>query len=140
MPVDPLTRKITARGNVNAPSAIPIEDFHGAAREGVTKMAGMKMAFMPYSGGECASQYSDLCGFVKLHANRLTAPTRHQGIWQRFCRNGCIAMRDVSQHAASKEECPSPCPQGVVAFRIIARWCALPSGFPEARHWVGPTE
>jgi hypothetical protein len=57
MPIDPLTRKVTARGDINAPSAIPIEDFHGAAREGVTKMAGMKMAFMPYSGGECAPQH-----------------------------------------------------------------------------------
>tara|TARA_Y100000385_G_scaffold197753_1_gene204674 strand:+ start:469 stop:702 length:234 start_codon:yes stop_codon:yes gene_type:complete len=76
MPVDPLTRKITAHDDVNAPSAILIEDFHGAAREGVTKMAGMKMAFMPHAWRECASQYADLCGFVKLHANRLTAPTR----------------------------------------------------------------
>jgi hypothetical protein len=84
MPIDPLTRKITARGNVNAPSAIPIKDFHGAAREGVTKMAGMKMAFMPYSGGECAPQHPDLCAFVELHANRLTAPTRRQRVWQCF--------------------------------------------------------
>ena len=76
MPIDSLTRKVTARGDINAPSAILIKNFHGAAREGVAKMAGMKMAFMPHSWGECASQYTDLCGFVKLHANRLTAPTR----------------------------------------------------------------
>jgi hypothetical protein len=76
MPVDPLTRKITARGDINAPSAVLVENFHGAARERIAKMPGMKMAFMPHAGGESTSQHADLCGFVKLHANRLTAPTR----------------------------------------------------------------
>jgi hypothetical protein len=76
MPVNPLTRKITARGDINASSAILIENFHSAARKGVTKMAGMKMAFMPHTGWECAPQHANFCGFVELHANRLTAPTR----------------------------------------------------------------
>jgi len=80
VPFNSLAGEVAPRGKSRFSGATRIRDPHGAARQGVTKMAGVKMALVAHARRENASENADVGVGLQQLTHRLSLPARLNGV------------------------------------------------------------